>query len=193
MPKQSRSYLKGRFQTGMRPTSGEYGDVFDSFVHKDEAAGVSQSSIDQAIQAYDAASKSVLVDGVVNKLGDVFAVFQGFSDTRKVNDELKWSGLPGRPAEILAEWGQQQTITMQAVFNNQPYQRHVDVPQYPTSASFKLGLQVGVRAQIIDIHFMRFRVLLSDDSYVGDGTPNSVIMYNPYSITFGIAPKIKLA
>ena len=187
MPKQSRSYLKGRFQTGMRPTSGEYGDVFDSFVHKDEAAGVSQSSIDQAIQAYDAASKSVLVDGVVNKLGDVFAVFQGFSDTRKVNDELKWSGLPGRPSEMLVQWTEQ-TITLGAVFNNQQYQRHVDVPQFPTSAAFKLGLQPTIRCQIIDIHFMRFRVLLDDDTLNGSA---SIVINNPYSLTFAISPKVR--
>jgi hypothetical protein len=45
--KRSREYLKGRFRNGMKPTENDFGDSFDSYVHKDDDYQTSIADLEQ--------------------------------------------------------------------------------------------------------------------------------------------------
>jgi hypothetical protein len=190
MPKKTISQLKSAFVTGARPGQGNFGDVFDSFVHKDDVATVNQSSIGTAIQQYDSQLKSQTSDGVVNTLGDVFRVFQGFNDQAKVVDvvndlreKAKWGGLPDKPNNIALTWTEQ-TITMQSLWTSS-YNPVVALSSLPRN--IRAALPLNTSATIADIHYFRFRVALAaGDSIEGQ---NSMMIYSPFSVTLAVQPK----
>lgn len=97
MAEESISTHKARFSTGNRPTQQHFHDVFDSYVHKDDQESVTTGAINQAIDNFEADLKAESPDAVVNTLGDVFKVFQGYSDQRNLHSELQWANIPGRP------------------------------------------------------------------------------------------------
>lgn len=113
MPKQTVSFLKNLFSTGKKPTQQNFWDWLDSFVHKDDVAGINAGTVNTAIGQYDAQLKALSPDGVVNTLGDVFKVFQNYSDNRNLSAELKWSGIPERPTvPIPLSYSATQRITL---------------------------------------------------------------------------------
>lgn len=159
MPKQTISYLKSIFVTGARPLQQWWHDVFDSFVHKDDVAVINQGVINSAINQYDSNLKALSADGVVNTLGDVFKVFQNYSDTRSLHNELQWANIPGRPTQAIPlSYSAVQRI---AFFNI----NGTDWPYYTGSGSSvaserSLKGLAGVTTDvvIVDMFFLRYTI-----------------------------------
>lgn len=108
------SWLKSRFDTGARPTSSDFGDVLDSYVHISSQAAVDAQVVNQAIGAALAGLTGRNGDGQVNSLGDVFYVFTGYSESMNLSQKLAalttaatWNGLPGKPQQLKIQWNEQ--------------------------------------------------------------------------------------
>ena len=113
MAKQTIAYLKNLFTTGKRPTQQHFWDWLDSFVHKDDQVTATTDAINQAIDNSEAELKAESPDGTVNTLGDLFKVFQGYADSRKIANDLQWANIPNRPtAPIVLGYSAIQRVTM---------------------------------------------------------------------------------
>lgn len=111
------SELKAKFITGKTPTQQDYYDVLDSLVHLDNQTAVDVQVVNTRLSTYDAALKARQPDGNVNTLGDLFYSFVGYDDARNINNELKWSGLPGKPSFINLAWTEQTITTDESAYN----------------------------------------------------------------------------
>lgn len=112
--KRPNAWLASRFQAGARPTAQDFQDLLDSFVHIDLQAAVDATVVNQAIGLAVAGLTSRNNDGIVNSLGDMFAVFAGYAESDNLASRLlaltnaaKWSGLPGKPAQAALVWTEQ--------------------------------------------------------------------------------------
>lgn len=173
MPKQAIAYLKSLFVTGARPAQQAFHDLLDSFVHKDDQGAVSEALINGKILSYDTAQKMQSPDGIVNTLGDVFKVFQSYSDQRNINDELKWSGLPGRPQQLTPIWDEQIIVFNSVTWNT-------------TSSSAVRSIKgiAGVtgNAVVTDIAFLAHQLATSQGG--------SVTIFSPVTATLGVTLRV---
>lgn len=182
MPKQTISYLKSIFITGARPLQQWWYDVFDSFVHKDDVAVINQTVINNAINAYDNILKGETVDGVVNTLGDVFKVFQNYSDTRNLHNELQWANIPGRPTSAIPlGYSAVQRISMSNISTGDwPATGGTSNARVKTLKQL-LGVAEETPIAIADMHLIRNSVL--------DTTSATVIIHSLSAIDIGLNPR----
>lgn len=117
MPKLTKSELKAIFANGRKPTEQDFASLIDSFVHLDQQVAVDEQVVNTRINTYDTALKAQSADGSVNSLGDVFKVFQGYSDGRSINTELQWAGIPGKPTALNLSWTEQTIVTDNTTYN----------------------------------------------------------------------------
>ena len=117
MSKITKAELKSKFTTGRVPTQQDFFDLIDSLVHLDDQTAVDQQVVNTKISAYDTALKARQPDGVINTLGDVYAAFEGYTDNRYINNELRWIGLPGKPTQLGIQWSEQTVVTDYTTYN----------------------------------------------------------------------------
>ncbi len=110
MARISKAELKAKFAAGRKPTEADFADLIDSLIHLDDQTAVDAQIINTKIATYDTGLKSQIPNGTVDSVGDVFAVFQGYDDNRKVHNELSWSGLPGKPTNVALTWNEQVVV-----------------------------------------------------------------------------------
>jgi hypothetical protein len=125
--------LKAAFGLGKKPTEGDFGNIFDSFVHIDNQAAVDGQIVDQKLNAYAQSQQSGNANGKVDTVGDLYSIFIGVDDKpgfikTYILDKLGWSALPGRPTALDLAWTEQLITTDMSVFDPQP-------SQTPTSAN----------------------------------------------------------
>lgn len=189
MPKKSIDELAAIFATGKRPTAQDFKDIFDSFVHKDDVEEINEMALNEALQDYDEDLKNESADGAVNTLGDVFKVFQGYSDARKINDELKWSGIPDRPASINLAWTEQ-TINFTnysahfSTFNDATDAGEVFEVKFRTMNGLRiaaLGTDDGKKINIVDIIVIRRKL-----------STTLAAIHEIRGVVVGITPKVNL-
>lgn len=180
MPKQTISYLKSLFVTGARPLQQWWHDVFDSFVHKDDLAAVNQSVVNTTLNTYDSGLRAITNDGVVNTLGDVFKVFQNYSDARNINNELQWPNLPGRPNQIILSGSAMQRIA----FSN------INTSGWPATGGTSFtrirslkglaGISESIPIAIVDMQFIRHQLTNTESQTITIETISSIdILLNP--------------
>lgn len=189
MPKQTIAYLKGKFQTGMKPSQTDYADVFDSYVHKDDLAELEAMLIDERINNYDAALKEVTA-GQIDTLGDVLQVLSGFDTTDNIaallaaaGGAVTWASVEGKPTGANVTWAEQ-TISMDAYLPDAPAS-----PEVISSISIVRGignLATNKRAVILDISVTQVQV-----KWEGVSWP-SYPVHRIRSIVIGVDPKITL-
>ncbi|WP_080058989.1 hypothetical protein [Spirosoma aerolatum] len=115
--KLSKSDLRALFVIGKKLSQEDFWAIIDSLVHLDDQEAVDSQVVNTRIAAYDTALKASNVDGVCSTLGDVFSILTGYSDLRRINDELKWTGIPGRPTQINLTWTEQTITTDSSAYN----------------------------------------------------------------------------
>ena len=114
------SYLKNKFQTGAKPTQEDFGDIFDSFVHLDNQQAVDAQVVSQLITAYNQSLTARNVNGSVDTLGDVFALFAGVDDNMSLKElfaKIDWSKLPNKPSFAGLTWTEQFITTDISTYN----------------------------------------------------------------------------
>lgn len=117
MSKISKPELKALFTTGRKPSQQDFANLIDSLVHLDDQSAVDLQVVNTRISAYDTALKARQIDGEVNTLGDVFALFAGWGDNHIIGNELNWSGLPGKPVALNLSWTEQTIVTDSSTYN----------------------------------------------------------------------------
>lgn len=183
MPKQTVSFLKGLFSTGKRPTQQNFWDWIDSFVHKDDVASINAGTIGTAIDNYNNSLKAESPDGTVNTLGDVFKIFQNYSDNRNINNELKWGGIPERPTlPVALSYSATQRITFSNVsVGDWPATGGTSSSRIKTLKQLLNNISETTPVVVIDMHFIRHSIL--------DTTSTTVILQSLSAVDVGINPR----
>jgi hypothetical protein len=191
MPKQTIAYLKGKFQTGMKPSQTDYADMFDSYVHKDDLAELEAILIDERINNYDEALKQVTA-GQIDTLGDVLQVLSGFETTDDLAELLAaaggavtWGTVTGKPTALAVSWAEQ-TISVNA------WQ-----PDTPTSYEAGFGSASVVRSQLLGNIPNNKKVVIVDlfiTKFVVDVKYTTMVHYvtDIAAVVIAVDPKIVL-
>lgn len=193
MPKRSIAYFKGKWVPGFVPGQNDWIDFFDSFAHLDAIPAVNAEVVNDAINDYDTDLKEETVNGVVDTLGDVFKVFQGYSDIRNINNELKWSGLPGKPSQKELIWDEQVIdfyssayVSHFSTFDDQISSPETMTTKYRSMNSLRIrnngNVDDGKKINILDIICLRRKF-----------TTAGATFHEIVGVVIGITPKISLA
>ncbi len=190
MAKRSKSQLKAIFSRGKRPTETDFSDFIDSVVHLDDQSAVNAQVVNQAINAYNTNLLAKKPDGAVNSVGDVYGAFEGMNDALKLVDLIKWSGLPGKPADTVVEWTEQLIVTDRTKFDPQP--TATPGPGYTSQNPDRftiagLGVVTG-RFLVSDITVERRWI-----SIPTGGSPVTFYVDQIVAVKLAITPKAKLA
>ena len=155
--------MKSLFLTGKKPSEENYGDIFDSFVHKDDVEVVNNAVITAAITSYDTALKEVTA-GDINTLGDVFQILSGFSTSDDVKALLNaaggtpsWGQVTGKPSTRPVIWAEQVISLVNTPTSQQPANGYTAITTY--SAVERNFTANGSKYVIVDIGFYNVAVL----------------------------------
>jgi hypothetical protein len=194
MAQQLKSYLKGRFVTGAKPSQQDYSDWLDSYVHKDDLTSLNNATIDARITTYDSALRSRNIDGAINSLGDVFYILRGFDDADDVKELLdsvggspSWDDVEDKPTDVIVTW-EEQVVSMAAYAPDKP--AAYESIEIKSCASFGNGplKQAATRYFVKDIFFSRIQYQPAQ--------PSNIPFYYAdrlQAVVFAIAPKVKIS
>ncbi|TKT89464.1 hypothetical protein [Dyadobacter frigoris] len=187
MAKRTIAYLKAAFGLLKKPKDTDFGDVFDSYVHKDDLETVNNSAIDLRINTFNTALRAE-TPGAIDTLGDVLKAFTGFPDTGNLKamidaasgTGITWDKVTGRPASVPVIWDEQT-----ATFNWNAVGTGILPGTFAPAVSMKayLSLPAGVRALVTDISVIPYTFTVPGDTRVTNKLA---------SVTFAVTPKISL-
>ena len=193
MPKRLISYLKQQFSVGKKPTAEDYGDVFDSFVHKDDLAAVNAADIDERINNYNTALRAV-TPGVVDTLGDVLQILSGYPANWNLKEKLDaaggqkitWANVTNKPTNLTVSWTEQRLYLLDKI------DRPTSIPTSYTGKSVRTlfvnnsNLPSNAKIVIVDLELLPVLVNWAM-------TTQSIMVLTVVAATIGITPKADLA
>ncbi|RIV21406.1 hypothetical protein DYU11_18545 [Fibrisoma montanum] len=153
--------LKGYFMTGRKPTEGDYHDMLDSLVHKNDLQAANEQAVQEAITAYDTSQKTINNNGIIENIGEVLQYLTGLADTARLKATLDlltsratWGGLPGKPSSVPLAWNDQVIDTSTATLNPRPGAPN-STPVNPVQR-WLVSEFIGITGPIVDIKVERY-------------------------------------